>query len=191
MRLSRYAVDDLSRFLEALDEALDGPAKLTVIGGSALVLGFGGTAATSDIDTYDSRPDRIEEAAEAARAKTGLAIPLEDSTIAQLPHGFDRRLMRVLPNLKKLEIYVLERYDLAASKLVRGNEHDRQQLAQLHQLAPLELPTLLARFRELMHDFVGSPDEPWWALRHFIEETWGELAAADIDDEIRRMRRNA
>lgn len=42
-----------------------------------------------------------------------------------------------------------------------------------------------------MDDFVGSPDEPWWALRHFVEETWGELAAADIDDEIRRIRCNA
>lgn len=184
MGLSRYAVDDLSRFLDALDEALDVPARLVVIGGSALVLGFGGTAATSDIDTYESRPERIEEAAKAARAKTGLAIPIKDSTIAQLPHGFDERLTRVLPHLKKLEIHVLDRHDLAASKLIRGNEHDRQQLSQLHQLAPLDLDTLVARFRSLLADLVGDMTEPWWALRHLVEEIWGELAAAELHAQV-------
>jgi hypothetical protein len=96
-----------------------------------------------------------------------------------------------LPHLSKLELYVLDRYDLAVSKLIRGNEHDRQQLGELHALTPLDLTTLVARFGELMADFVGNPTEPWWALRHFVAETWGELAAADIADEIRRLHMEA
>jgi hypothetical protein len=188
MSLSRYAVEDLTRFLEALDAALVGPARLVVIGGSALVLGYGGTAATTDIDTYESRSRIIEEAAEAARASTGLNIPIADSGIAQIPADFEERLVRVLRQLQKLQIHVLDRHDLAASKLVRGNEHDRQQLAQLHELVPLDLDTLVVRFKELMRDFVGDPTEPWWALRHLVGELWGELEAADVDVELRRLR---
>ena len=78
-------------------------------------------------------------------------------------------------------LHVLDRHDLAASKLVRGNEHDRQQLAQLHARAPLDHDVLVERSRELFGDLVGDPTESWWALRHFVGETWGELAAADID----------
>lgn len=109
MPLPRYAVDDLTRFLEALDDALPAPAKLVVLGGSALVLGYDGTASTSDIDTYESRPEKIADAAEAARVRTGLNIPIADSTIAQVPHGFVDRLVRVLPHLTKLTIHVLDR----------------------------------------------------------------------------------
>lgn len=181
MPLPRYAVDDLTRFLEALDDALPAPAKLVVLGGSALVLGYDGTASTSDIDTYESRPEKIADAAEAARVRTGLNIPIADSTIAQVPHGFVDRLVRVLPHLTKLTIHVLDRHDLAASKLLRGNEHDRQQLAQLHLLAPLEHGALVARCCDLIADVVGDATEPWWALQHFVGEIWGELAADDIE----------
>lgn len=181
MAFTRYAVDDLTRFLKALDEALDEPAKLVVIGGSALVLGYGGAAATNDIDTFESYLDAIKEAAEQARTKTGLNIPIVNSGIAQLPNGYEDRLMRVLPHLKNLEVLVLDAYDLAVSKLVRGNEHDRQQLAQLHALTPFDLDTLVTRFRDLMATYVGDPTEPWWSLRHLVEELWGDIAAADVD----------
>lgn len=171
----------MTRFLTALDKALRKPATLVVIGGSALVLGYGGTASTSDIDTYESRPERIADAVARAHATTGLRIPIADSTIAQVPDGFEERLVRILPALTKLAIYVLDRHDLAASKLLRGNEHDRQQLVQLHQLAPLDQDTLVARSRDLINDIVGDATEPWWALRHFVAETWGDLAAAEVD----------
>ncbi len=182
-RLRRYAPDELIRFLTALDASLHKPAKLTVIGGSALALGYGGSAATSDIDTYESELDAVQEAAERASAETGLHIPISNSMIAQLPAGYEERLVRVLPDLTKLEVRVLDSHDLAASKLLRGNEHDRQQLAQLHALAPLDLDTLVARYRDLIADYVGDPTEPMLSLRHLVQELWGEIAAVDTFGE--------
>jgi hypothetical protein len=81
---------------------------------------------------------------------------------------------------------VLDAHDLAASKLLRGNQHDRQQLAQLHEAAPLDHAVLVSRFRELMDGFVGDPAEPWWSFRHFVQETWGEIMAAEVDAPIPR-----
>jgi hypothetical protein len=70
--LSRYARDELTRFLETLDGLLQEPARLVVIGGSAIVLGYGGTASTSDIDTYESRPETFAAAANAHPRENGL-----------------------------------------------------------------------------------------------------------------------
>jgi hypothetical protein len=84
-----------------------------------------------------------------------------------------------MPELARLRVSVVEAHDLAASKLLRGNEHDRQQLAQLHGLVGLDLPTLVSRFVDLLLDYVGDPTEPRLALRYFVEEVWGELAAIE------------
>jgi hypothetical protein len=180
MSLQQHGAPELTRFLSALDEALDSSASIVVIGGSALVLGYGVSAATSDIDTYNSRLDLIEPAAARARMVTGLLIPIANSGIAQLPPDYEDRLIRVLPELEHLEVWVLDAHDLAASKLVRGNEHDRQQLQQLHESVGLELETLVARFQSLLAEYVGDSTEPRWSLFHFVDGVWGEIAALDL-----------
>src|SRR5687767_14510689 len=104
MTFERYEPEQLSRFLVAVDAALEGPALIVVIGGSALALGYGGSATTNDIDTYESRLDAVEKAAARARAETGLNIPIRNSGIAQLPDEYETRLRRVLPDLAKLSV---------------------------------------------------------------------------------------
>jgi hypothetical protein len=179
MTFIRYEADELRRFLIAVDAALEVPASIVVIGGSALALGYGGTATTSDIDTYESHLAAIDKAAERARAETGLSIPIRNSAIAQLPSHYERRLVRMLPALSNLLVRVVDAHDLAASKLVRGNEHDRQQLRQLHDLVRLDLATLIERFDDVLEQYVGDPTEPRLSLRYFVEEVWGEMAAID------------
>jgi hypothetical protein len=128
MSLARFDTAEIVRFLVALDGALASRVRVVVIGGSALALGYGVAASTSDVDTYESRNDLLDQAARVARQVTGLSIPIANSGIAQFPPGYDDRLVRVLPDLARLELWVLDAHDLAASKLLRGNEHDRQQL---------------------------------------------------------------
>lgn len=207
MKLKRHEAAELERFLVAVDRALTRRVSLIVIGGSALSLGYGitsvttdidiygGPAATvglntSDIDTYGNRTasahdgraglDAIQEAARIARADTDLDIPIAESTIAQLPDGFETRLVRVLPDLEHLELWVPEVYDLAAAKLLRGNDHDRQQLAELNHLVRLDRSTLIERFNLLLENYVGDPLEPRWSLYHLVTEIWGEVAAVDL-----------
>lgn len=181
--MQRYTADELKRFLRALDQELPSARTIVVIGGSALVLGYVESAATNDIDTFNSGARVIEEAASRARHATGLLITINDSSIAQLPEGSETRLRRVLPDLAHLTVYVLEQHDLAVSKLLRGNLHDRQQLSELHDLVGLDLRTLNARFDELIQHVVGdnAQTEARWARYHFVHEVWGEVDAQDVD----------
>ena len=126
MKLRRYDAGELTRFLTALDQQLGHRAVIVLIGGSALALGHGVPAVTNDIDTYESSAHKLAAAAARARTHVGLAIPLGDSSIAQLPPGYEDRAFRALPALRFLEVWVAEAHDLAASKLLRGDEHDRQ-----------------------------------------------------------------
>lgn len=173
--MERFSPDQLVRFLRAVDEALTDAATITMIGGSALALGYGVEIFTNDIDTYRSNLEPLRPAIENACGRTGLRIPFANASIAQLPPGFEERARRILPELVRLEVWAIDPYDLAASKLLRGNAHDREQLADLHDLTPLDRPTLVARFTELIEIQVGDAQEPKWALVHLVEELWGEL----------------
>ena len=148
MSLVRFKATDLTRFLEAIDRNLEESAKITVIGGSAAALGYNVSSATSDIDTFSSNLDKIRLAADAARRETGLEIPLSNTPIADVPYNYEERLERVLPNLGKLQVWVLEKHDLALSKTIRAAQHDLQQLTELHGVAPLDLTVLVARYQE-------------------------------------------
>jgi hypothetical protein len=176
MGLDRFGADELRRFLAELDRQLDAPAAIVIIGGSALVLGYrsGGAA--------------IAVAAAQARVRLGLHVPIADSSIAELPLGYETRMFPILEGLSRLTVYVVERHDLAASKLLRGNAHDRQQLAQLPALRPLDLDVLVSRFGDLLRDAVGEPAEARWALRHLVEELWGEIAAIDAFERVSAAR---
>jgi hypothetical protein len=178
--MERFNRSQIETFLTAVDDALETTAVITVIGGSALALAYGVTTYTNDVDTYASELAAVERAAVVARHATGLDIDVSNSGVAQLPPGFDNRLLRALPHLTRLRVWVVEAHDLAASKLLRGNDHDRQQLVELHDLVGLERELLLARFAELMTEYVGDPTEPSWALFHFVEQVWGEFAALPL-----------
>lgn len=71
--MKRFAPDQLTRFFVALDGHLDGPAEITIIGGSALALGYDVERATNDIDTFESD---LERAVREPRHRSGaMALP--------------------------------------------------------------------------------------------------------------------
>ena len=112
--------------------------------------------------TFESDLRDIEPAAAAARRATELQIPIANATIAQLPSCV-------------FDVFFLDRHDLAASKLLRGNEHDREQLPD----HPLSLELLTKRYVQLLGDYVGDSTEPRWSFVNFVEETWDEIAAVE------------
>lgn len=115
--MKRFSPIQLETFLTEVDDALTDRAVITVIGGGALALAYGVQAFTNDLDTYDTNLEALADAIAAAHVRTGLDIPVANATIAQLPPGFDRRLKRVMPHLRKLQVWVADPSDLAASKL--------------------------------------------------------------------------
>ncbi len=96
----------LERFLEAVEHALDQALEVVVIGGSAAALHYGVARATHDIDTWTAVQAALAAAAERARAITGLDVPLQKSGVADAPCEFESRLERILPSLTRLKVLV-------------------------------------------------------------------------------------
>ena len=90
------------------------------------------------------------KAAAEAREATGLAVPIEKAAVTDGPYHYEDRIRRAAMRLKKLRILVPERHDLALMKVVRGDRHDEDMIAEIHAHRPLEMETLLERFEEEM-----------------------------------------
>ncbi len=174
---------DIENFLRALDRALKGPATMLVIGGTAAVLRYGATRATQDIDTLSTVSQSLALAASAARAKTGLDIPIQYVTIADTPEDYESRLERVLPQLKRLSVLVPERHDLVLMKAVRAYEHDIQVIREIHSHAPLDLEVLVDRFLNEMSP-IGNRTRIRQNLLLVIEKVFPDA----VDDVERRLR---
>ncbi len=129
--LPEYGLDEIAQLLEAVDRRLTQITRIVIVGGAAAA--FHGIAATTeDVDTFETLEHELAQAIEAAQAETGLRIPINHSSVADVPWDYETRLESVLPQLKNLRVFILEKHDLALSKSVRGDEHDLQQLEELH-----------------------------------------------------------
>jgi hypothetical protein len=146
----KYTREELVRFVRSVDGFIHEPTKLLVIGGAAAALEYGATGSTKDIDTWTNVPRAVAKAAINAREATGLDVPIEKAGVADGPCHYEDRIRPVAMTLKKLQIFVPERHDLALMKVVRGDRHDEDMIADIHAHHPLKLETLLKRFEEEM-----------------------------------------
>jgi hypothetical protein len=152
-----YVRTEIERFLRAVDLALERSATVVVIGGGAAALKYQIDDPTTDIDTFNPLGADLKRAIAAARAATGLAMPFEQSGIADGPYDFEERLLRALPRLARLTVLVPERHDLALMKTVRGDQADFAKLRAIHGRKPLDLSVLLRRYEEEMGHVVIDP----------------------------------
>ncbi len=115
---------EIVTLLKAIDDELDEPCELLVIGGAAIAIGYHVPVATRDIDAMHSVA-RLQKAYKRAVASTGLAIPLGTAGVADAPYNYEDRL-RLLkrPALERLRVLVPEKHDLALMKTVRGDRRD-------------------------------------------------------------------
>jgi hypothetical protein len=176
----------IERFLEAVDDALQEPVGVVVIGGSAAALHYGVARATHDIDTWTTVQAALATAAERARTATGLDVPLQKSGVADAPFEFESRLERVLPNLKRLKVLVPEKHDLVLMKTVRCYEHDLDTIAEIHVHSPLDLDVLVRRFREEMTP-IGDPARIRDSFLVVVERLFPDSVEA-VAKEFRRRR---
>jgi Nucleotidyltransferase of unknown function (DUF6036) len=144
-------------FIKAVDRHLEEEISLLIIGGAASSLAYDATIRASDIDVYSfikgSLPD-LGEATSKAREETGLLIEIGSASIAEMPYDYADRLKQLTRfGLKKLSIFVPDKYDLVLSKIVRGYKHDIDAVYSIHLQHPLSMQTLTARFDK---DFIST-----------------------------------
>jgi hypothetical protein len=169
-----YGADEISLFLRAVDRHLVSASSVVIIGGSAAAF-YNATSTTTDVDTYAALSADLQGAVERAATETGLTIPVIHSLVVEVPWAFEDRLERQLPELEKLQVWVLEKHDLALSKTVRGTAHDEQQIREIHLSIGLEFDTLVQRFRDEMTHVTGDPTRIRSQFLQLIEALFGEL----------------
>ena len=125
-------------------------------------------------------PRAVAKAAANAREATGLAVPIEKAGVADGPYHCEDRIRRVAIRLKKLRILVPERHDLALMKVVRGDRHDEDMIAEIHAHHPLRLDTLLKRFEEEMGHVTKDERILRSQFRALISRLFGPEAAKRV-----------
>jgi len=177
-RSRAFGADEIRAFLQAVDRHLTRRVRVEIIGGSAAALAHGATSTTTDLDTFTATNNELLEAVARASEETGLEIPVSQATVADVPYNYEDRLERQLPELKNLEVWVLEKHDLVLSKTVRCYEHDLQQVLEIHQSVGLSFDVLVERFESEMNNAIGDPARIRANFLILIETVFGELKRA-------------
>jgi hypothetical protein len=177
-------VEEIRAFFEVVDRHLTATTSLVIIGGAAAAF-HRAESTTNDVDTVDAPGSALVTAIEQAIAETGLFVPVSRSSVAQMPWNYEDRLERQLPELKYLEVWILEKHDLTLSKIVRGVEHDLQQLEEIHRNSGLDFEILVERFRTEMASVVGDPIRIRQNFLALVERLFGELKRVSAEQRLK------
>jgi len=179
-----YGIEDIATLLREVDRHLNAPARIVIIGGAAAAF-HGAVSTTTDVDTHNALSADLQAALEQARFVTGLDIPVSYSAVADVPYNCEDRFEQPFADFRCLEVCILEKHDLALSKVIRCAEHDLQQLEEVHASAPFSLDVLVVRFRDEMSHVIGDPGRIRGNFLELIERLFGELKRTEADRSTR------
>jgi hypothetical protein len=186
--MRRFTPDEIRLFLEAVDRHLVAEVTLIIIGGSAAALAYSVTTGTTDVDTFESDLAAFDGPLTLARSETGLHILFQRAAIGDMPWYYDSRLIRELPGLQRLRVFVPERHDLVLSKVMRCHEGDLRCIDEIHRRYPLERDVLVDRFVTEMGHAVGHPERILANFLVCIERLFGEALADQVEIDVQRRR---
>ena len=163
------------RFLADFDAALSQPLEVHCLGGFILIIVYGLTRTTKDLDAISVTP---QEGLREAMARAGRGSPLHKRhgvffdyvTVATVPDGYARRMSEVFAGrFSRLRLWALDPHDIALSKLERNSERDRDDVVGLALTAPLDTELLHARYRREVRPYLGHPERGDLTLQLWIE----------------------
>lgn len=164
---------EIEQLLSRLDEAMGSPCDLLIVGGAAMILHFGATRATRDIDVLvlEGEPSELRRAAlEVARShgvpENWISDAVKGFADVLLP-DFSARLVRLELPLHRLNIYALGRPDQVAMKIVALREQDLEDLDLLGTEITADDVAVLLRIKNTL-----ARRRPDWAQKigYFLEE---------------------
>lgn len=133
----------INRLLTEIGRRYANSATLTLLGGSALCL-LGSNRPTFDIDYVgdDLRKNELQQTIECVAQE--LCVPVEAVPIEQfvpIPAGADARRL-LIGRFGKIDVYVLDPYTIALSKLDRGFDSDLDDILFLIRRNHITFPQL-------------------------------------------------
>jgi hypothetical protein len=136
------------------------------------------------IDTFNAVSAKLRDAIDKALHETALEIEVSQATVAAVPTNCEDRLKPELPELERLEVFVLEKHDLVLSKAARCYDHDLQQIREIHDQSALSFDLLVERFQDEMGDVVGDPQRLTSEFLTMIDDVFGELKRVEAERKL-------
>lgn len=162
-------------FLAEIDQAVTDQISFHCLGGFVITMLYGLARSTADVDVVTFVPrDEITRLINLAGKGSVLykrhKVYLDPVTIVQLPEDYDQRLTRMFPHtFERLQLFALDPYDLALSKLERNTQKDRDDVKHLARVVPLDLQILEERYRRELRPYLGIPEREDLTLELWIE----------------------
>ena len=165
--------ENIRRFFEHLGKNLHGPVRLYVAGSIALILPGYLSRSTEDIDVIDEVPEVI-------RNNHALVESLQNSYNLHLAHvqshyfpsGWQDRAHSLAP-FGKLEVFLLDVYDVVLSKLFSSRLKDMEDMRVL--VPQLEKETLFDRLKNHAQGFLEAPQ-----LLQIAQDNWKILYGEEL-----------
>lgn len=157
--------ETIRQFLRELGSHLHASVKIAVGGSAALIIPGLLSRATTDIDVVDEVPPEIRtqrKVLEELRKSYGLI--LAHFQRHYLPMGWENR-MHYLDTYGRLQVYLLDAYDIFLSKLFSIRTKDRSDLRML--AGQLDKEKLVRLLRDTTASMLVAPD-----LRERAEKNW-------------------
>ncbi len=185
--------DFWEELLRLIDDELEEPHTLVIIGGAAIGLRYNRAHLTTDIDSVTSTRDRrlwaaIGRACRKMQEQTGLAeLPrVSSSSVFDPPEDWESRLRSLKRlRLKRLDVKLPERHDLALSKVSRGDTRDFEAILAMHEEKPFLLPTLVRRYEEARRVRVGDPRRFKMNFLSLVSALFGDEEADRVEPRLK------
>jgi len=163
----------LLNVLKELDKRVTNHFKIIIVGGAAMIINFGATRATRDIDAI-VEGDNLREIKTAAK-KVAEKFQLDDEWLNDsvkgfadvLPFDFQKRITKLDMELNNLEIFVLGIAEQLTMKIVALREQDLEDIEiLLPQLTVDDKQNVIKNMNYI------SKIRPDWAqkIKYFLEE---------------------
>ncbi len=161
-------------FLHDLDALLTTTTDLHCIGGFVIGELYDLTRVTADLDVISVRGPRMATLQELAGRDSELhrrhRVYVDVVTVAIVPDHYEERLTDWLPDeFRHLRLKVLEKHDLALSKLSRNLDRDREDVTRLCAGAGLDVRLLARRYRSELRYQTTRPEREDLTLELWIE----------------------
>ncbi len=161
-------------FFADIDNVLSESIELHCLGGFALTTLYGLERPTADVDVLPigSRPvtqQLIELAGEGSPLHKRHKMHLQIVGVATVPLNYEDRLIEMFPGrFKHLQLFALDPYDLALSKIERNTQRDRDDVKHLARTVPLDLGILQERYQTELRPDLGNPTREDLTLKLWI-----------------------
>ncbi len=166
-------------FLAAVDALLPDPVELHCLGGFVVAVRYHLPRPTGDLDYIEIIPHHAMEVLQRiAGPESPLAkkyhLYVQHVGVASLPESYVERIELLPSRFEKLRLLVLEGHDLALSKLARNSPVDREDVAHLIKVVPLDRKILRTRYQqELRPNITGDPEIHDRTLQMWIDAYFG------------------